>query len=481
MRGLQLAAISLICGCTPQQQPLPQAAPEDPSRRTDKLENLSLPSLARAPSIRPIENLDVLAEDHTQMRWTELADGTFIPFAPPDPALFGLTAAFDTATLPAELRGCEPLRGLRSMIVFHCDNRRPGSRFVAMERATQAIRWRVPYPDAEHKSPPFFGRHGMVLEAGGDETIAYTWATGQVLWRRSQGGASRVIIDDPGIYLLTRGRVHPELVGLDPASGEQVWSKSRYCGLVAGAAIAIEDARGIHRIDVRTGALVATLGPASESCQTGHVRERPARLAEDRVFDLLPGDSIAFPTLQVSRLSTGQVLWRRPKIHLQFAVDADAVYVIDDERTLLALDPETGEARVELSVDYTPEGPQPYAAGGAFAPLITLRSTNGTTTLGRVESATVPEAYTLRGRIVPSDAVSGLHLHLDEEIRIGPHALFPGSDGRFTVHGRRTVGARLEVHSREYAVTATSVTLDGRGTYEIGDIPARPYAHARSD
>lgn len=92
--------------------------------------------------------------------------------------------------------------------------------------------------------------------------------------------------------------------------------------------------------------------------------------------------------------------------------------------------------------------------------------------LGRIERPVSIENYLVHGRFVPRSFLE--ETPVGGEIRLGPHTLFPDQSGEFVARGYRSIGTRLEIDSEYVKVAASGVSLDGRGTYDLGEISLSP-------
>ncbi|WP_434428111.1 PQQ-binding-like beta-propeller repeat protein [Nannocystis pusilla] len=386
-------------------------------------------------------------------RWTELGDGTFIPFAPEDPTAFGLPRALDPSPLPTELRGCQPFRGLRTTIMFFCDGGGLSARLVAARRDNWAIEWRLPHPGPDPEERVYFGRNTFIV-AGVDD-IAYSLATGKPVWRRDTFQRNRVEFRDPAVYLVGEPQGPAGLVAFDFDTGAELWRMDRYCHVLAGAdGLVVDHPGGIYRVDPQTGSIVDTLGSPRERCRRGEDAHDTAWMADGRIFAATHEPASGY-AIEASYLSSGKLLWRRPVVWPHFVVAHDAVYVWN-AGTLLALDPATGDSLAEHTIPFGTR--RMYAAGGAFGPLLVQQSHTWVTTLGRVAAPAASETYSVRGRIVQREA---------DALWLGPHELLPQVGGRFTVQGRRSVGTRFELVRSDGDPVKPLLTLDGRREYDV--------------
>nr|WP_276604913.1 SUMF1/EgtB/PvdO family nonheme iron enzyme [Nannocystis sp. RBIL2] len=422
----------------------------------------------------PLDQLDVLGQQPVaEPRWSELADGRFLPFVPAAPSAHGLRGAVDRSAFPASAGRCTPLRGLRSLVVFACDDAER-RRLIAVDREGKNIRWQNPYRGRKPEQDVHFGLQTLVIETrdagGAGELFGYSLATGEPLWRSPLARDDRTWFHAGGVYRIDSRLSRPFLRACDPASGDILWSRDAGCGLVHGEALVIEDARGFHRLDPATGAELATLGPPRSHCGSATDLSSAPQIAGGRLHDFTPSPEFA-GGLRVFDLATGQERWRRAHVAPEdVAIDADAVYLLEDDH-FLALDPATGAVRVTLTLQRSTRGPRVYAVDDPTGPWVLVDGLHHAIALGRALGPVVPEEFVVQGRIVGAGLPPAGDLwHL---VTLGPQHLRFDDQGRFEAQGTRSVGTRLALESTELNLAAASITLDGRRRYDLGTVRVR--------
>lgn len=440
----------------------------------DNVERFTRPAF-RKPPARPLAHLTLLAREPAQAtRWTELESGIFIPFAPDDPAAFGLAAPLDRSRFPSTIVNCVPLRGLLTTIVVRCD----AGQIIALERDTFLPRWVS--TDVQRSSRTDIGfapRHFVspltyTYARENDAYAGYSLASGRRLWRTEARTPARTWLDDARGYIVEPTR----LTAYDLADGHILWSvqRSYNCPVASGdGMIILEDPTGYRPVDPATGALGPPLADPPTNCVTRPFRSHKPRIAAGRlfVFDLPVPDALR------ARDLTGAELWRSPDFPtLLLAADHDAVYVRGPDG-LVVLDAATGTTALELSIEELHKV-DVFHGAGAFGPLVLAYGRDETLILGRGPEPAVREEYTIRGRVPFSGNVWQIH--------VGPHAVDRDARNRFVVRGHSVVGDDLRLtveiqpalgmqpYSAELVPMHRSgssiLVLDGRGTYDLGDL-----------
>ncbi|MEZ4452507.1 MAG: SUMF1/EgtB/PvdO family nonheme iron enzyme [Nannocystaceae bacterium] len=360
-------------------QVLPRVpAPRGRGRVGEALEHLTLPPLVREAPTRPPENLDVVGSERlAHVRWTELGDGRFIPFAPEDPYAFGLPRPFDSSKLPADHGVCQPIRGLSTSVVLRCGDSRDRSNLVAIDRSGGRVLWDIPFLEEElgyymHFSPTTLVVYSVQGER--EELIGYSLATGHPLWRRESTAAMSAWIDDTGVYEIEDS--DQSLWAVNPETGLVSWRRDHVCRQFISDELVIGDLRGIHRVDPRTGADLDTRGQGQDVCNFVWGLHF---VVEDLLVEQRG------PYLRAYDLESVQKLWERNEVD-RFAFVRDAVYAVEGG-TLLVLEPTTGLVRASVSVEADVRSVDAFPAGGAYGPLVVVEGLHHhVVTLGRVEA-----------------------------------------------------------------------------------------------
>jgi hypothetical protein len=211
----------------------------------------------------------------------------------------------------------------------------------------------------------------------------------------------------------------------------------------------------------------------------------PGVIAEGRLFAFDSDSQTNSSPLRAFDLQTQRELWRAEGFvdHLIVAAD-DGVYVTGlSERVLFALDAATGKIEAEISIGSSFDvSIEPI--GGAAGPLLVVRDLYvGQWILGRVDPAPTPESYLIRGRLSPTEGLSRRRV-AGVRVQVVEQVVKTDKQGRFSARGA-TLGVIpvspaddfYEYQEADYgrsrvAFDPRKVVLEGKGTYELGDISA---------
>lgn len=332
-----------------------------------------------------------------------------------------------------------------------------------------------------------------------DHLLAWALHDGREQWSRvgsPTGSFTRIKLlwaDENNTYLLgDRG-----LLAFDPVTGASTWDitlASPDCGVATGEGfVVVENPDGYLVLDAATGipqgrlpdSAVTSCAWMSHSYQNGVA---PGIIAQGRLFALEGSAPTGMTSpLRAYDLRAKKSLWRVEGYSGELLVaDHDAVFVNSPRRTLLvALDAASGRREAEISIGaafYLSVEP----VGGAAGPLLVLDDDDlGQWILGRTDPAPVPEAYVIRGRLIPEKGlarrrVAGVRLIIGEEqVRTDKQGRF---SARGTTLGVISVGPPEDLYNyqddgdEDYYTRVTidpqKVELQGKGTYDLGDIVA---------
>jgi len=325
-----------------------------------------------------------------------------------------------------------------------------------------------------------------------DALVAFALDSGREVWRMP-GGADgafsrvrRLWLDGERGYLLgDRG-----LAAFDTVTGALLWSGvavATGCGVASAEdRLVVEDpGAGHRRIDPQTGATLSHIVAARGACQwdTGTWGgTAPGVIEGEQLLAFDPPNADQIATLRAFDLQTGLERWRRAQLGVELLLaDHDAVYVARAPELLTALDAASGATRAEVSIGsgYTATV---EPGGGAAGPLVVVEAELvGTWILGRAEQPGVPEAYTIRGRLVPQ-GISRKRV-ANVPVRVGERKVRTDATGRFEVRGKAVgaVGVALgtsvgpDQGGSRVRFDASAVVLTGQGRYELPDIDLREW------
>ncbi|WP_257231343.1 PQQ-binding-like beta-propeller repeat protein, partial [Streptomyces sp. UH6] len=202
---------------------------------------------------------------------------------------------------------------------------------------------------------------GVVI-ATGDPLKGFDAATGKELWSREEltvPGAQMLL--GGGTLYLASGQYDGDVVGIDPATGEETW-RSRLGGAYGDPRVIAVDDTQVYVIaeEVENGELTDRNVIAAIDTASGRAvwkERRDAGTEEHGIIAAARGRHLVYTdyrkNLTVRDTSTGQQVWTR-KIsefnYQRFAVEGDLVILADDGK-LLAVDLATGKDRWSLTAD----------------------------------------------------------------------------------------------------------------------------------
>ncbi|HLT34998.1 MAG TPA: PQQ-binding-like beta-propeller repeat protein [Enhygromyxa sp.] len=516
MRLLSLRSTPLMlvaCGCAPhgeelQPQPLPSHGAEpithdreqtiveaEPPARTPTVVAPRLPELA--PS-RPLAQLAPLWHEYDVNRpapRSSMAVGYSSVAIDPTAA-----AALGISGVPVDLEAVAPpgsttIRWAGPMLLLSSHS---GSSFtavvppaeVAWAASEQLTRSYIQLVSESMLVASFYGPDS-------DQLIGWALDDGREQWTRIGSAVApftRVMqlwTDDGNAYLLgDRG-----LLVFDPVTGIIAWDQalaSPDCGVATGDGfVVIEDPGGYQLLDAATGTdkgrVPNTTAPSCRWMAYSYAGVAPGVIAEGRLFAFL-GDPITVddsPLLGFDLL-TRQQLWRAEGVSDDLLVaDHDAVYVASpSQRVLRALDAATGKQQAEISIGVSFQlSVEPV--GGAAGPLLVVDDDDyGQWILGRTDPPPTLESYVIRGRLIPEQGlarkrVAGVRLLVGEDLVV------TDKKGRFSARGTALGVIPVMPADDLYAyrddddwdylhvtIDPRQVELEGKGSYELGDIVA---------
>lgn len=464
---------------------------------------VELPILAAptpiAPPTRPLANLAILHRSPYQRhpdRWWRIGD-TYLPTDTTDTHPFAHGDPIDRAALPEALREFTPLRDLGDAVLMTAGWSN-NLRYIALDRSDATIRWQLGLAPHGASYQQFIAPSALVAEIYGDgvdAVLAFSLATGREVWRIS-GGPDRPFTRIKHLWTDgARGYLHTDrgLSAFDPATGAIAWQDvavDEGCGVATGdGALVVEtaDGRGHRRLDPATGRELARIGALARTCAWGKSPYddgvTPGVIASGRLIAFDPPDRRGNALLRAHDLAAGELRWTRAGLAREFLLaDHDAVYATRTGESVLALDAATGDPQVEISIggEFTLDV---HAGGGDHGPLVVVTAHGiGAWILGRAEQPAVPESFRIRGRLVPDGVRRGQLAGVP--VRAGERRVRTDAAGRFTVQGR-AIGALLVALGNERGpgepggstvrFEPVHVPLDGRGTYDVGDIALYPW------
>ena len=455
-----------------------------------------LPVLAAAPvataPTRPLANLAVLQRSGGAGDSLWPIGAGYVGLEVKAAEALGLTDPLHRPTFPATLQGFDVLRSLGATVLMARGgwNER---KYVAIEPGTFKVRWQADLKTRSYEQ--FVAPRTLVVQAYGeasDALVAYALDSGRELWRIAGGDAApfmrvrRLWNEGERGYLLG----DHGLAAFDTVTGAVLWSGVAVapgCGVAsAGERIVIEDPTAGHRrIDPETGASVSRIAGARGDCMWDlGAWDSPARavIAGERLLAFDAPTAAGTATLRAFDVQTGAELWRRAQLGpKQLLADQDAVYVERAAELLTGLDAASGETRVELSIGsaYT-LSVEP--GGGPAGPLVFVDSElGGTWILGRAERPAVPEAYTIRGRLV-AEGIARKRV-ANVPVRVGERKVKTDTNGRFEARGAAigAIGVALgtdrgpDQGGSRVRFDPVLVVLDGTGRYAPPDIALREW------
>ncbi|WAS97272.1 SUMF1/EgtB/PvdO family nonheme iron enzyme [Nannocystis punicea] len=462
---------------------------------------LAAPAPRHAPT-RPLANLALVQRIGgygDAERWWPIGDD-WLDGRDVQADVLQLPDALETAGLPEGLRDFIPIRRLGDDLLLMRGGWGSSLRFVAVERAGYKIRWQIAFANYGSTYEQFVAPRTFVAEIYGqqaDAIIGFGLADGRELWRIAGGEqfkftrASRLWTDGERGYV----RGDRGLLAFDPTTGAILWSDvavGEGCGVVArDGALVIEEPgpQGHRRLDPATGAELGRIGGGGERCVwdadpiDGGVAS--AVLEDSRLFafDVPAKRHQHKAALRAYDLASGRELWRREGLGTDVLLaDHDAVYVSRVAGVLVGLEPATGAPQVEISLaggfDLSL-----LAGGGPRGPLLLAHGSGGNDwLLGRGEQPSAPEAYTVRGRLVP-DGLSRRQVR-GVPVWVGEKLVRSDAAGRFSARGLASGAIAVGVDENHgpgvpggstVRFDAVTVVLDGHGTYDLGDVTLYPW------
>ena len=240
--------------------------------------------------------------------------------------------------------------------------------------------------------------------------------------------------------------------------------------------------QALRVLDADTGAtlrrITGTTGACTSGLGTWEGGTAPAVIVSQRLFAFDPPAKQG-ATLRAFDLEGGEPLWRPAQLDATtLLADHDAVYVQRVPGVLTAIDAVTGETRGEVSIggEFSAGVAQVGAAAG---PVVIVRDNLGATViLGRAPQPVAPEAYTIRGRLVPENIPAREVASVP--LKVGERRVRTDAKGRFEVRGTAlgaidiTLGTDRgphEARGSHVRLDATSVVLERKGTYDVPAIP----------
>jgi outer membrane protein assembly factor BamB len=455
--------------------------------RDAELPILAAPPPRTAPT-RPLANLAVLhrAPDPPDIEWP--IGGRYIALDPATAAAIGLQDPLRRAEVPPALREFRALRSLGATVLMSWDayNER---KFVAVEPTTYKVRWQSDLKTRSYDQQ--VAPRTLVAQSYGadvDILTAFALDSGREVWRTPGGPDGpftrirRIWLEgERGYFTSDRG-----LTAFDPTTGAIAWTAPVRpgCGVATSPHhVVVEDPGPGHRaLDPATGALVRRIHGSLNRCvwaeSTHDGGTANAAIDGDQLVAFEPpAVDKQVARLHAFDLQTGAERWRGPVVAVDLLlIDHDAVYVQRAPEVLTALDAATGQPRAEISI-----GSEYSAAiepgGGAAGPLLVVQATQtGTWIVGRGEQPPVLEAYTIRGRLAPTNIPKRSAGNVP--VRVGERKVRTDASGRFEVRGKAlgAVGIALGTdrgpheHGSRVRFESTAVTLTGQRTYDVGDI-----------
>lgn len=452
------------------------------------------PVLAATPAalapVRPLANLAIL--DHQDsvydppLLWTMGA--AFVPLPVEVGARLGLQQHLQHGARPTALKSFRPVRWLGDAVLLS-DASSYDFKLASIDPSTYRLRWQAALGTMGRTYKQVVTPRTFVALFNGDidRLAAFALDSGREVWRVDGGPAApfghvkELWADgERGFLLGDRG-----LVAFDANTGATLWSLTLApeCGLVAAPGLlVVEDPAAYRVIDPASGAELRRIG-APKGCRweaAGYEARSYGAVADGLLvtFDPLPAEGAdEHGALQAYDLATGAARWRLPKVEKQpLVVDHDAVFLSRGPEHLVALDAATGVEQVEISIGSS-FSLAVHPVGGEAGPLIVVEG-NGQWVLGRGTAPVVPEAYTIRGRVVSPEHVPR-RSHVNLPVRVGEKVVRTDERGRFEARGK-AIGAvviglgsgrgpdvrgGLRVRFEDQAVF-----LDGSGTYVHPDI-----------
>ena len=456
-----------------------------------------LPVLAPRPSRavpgRALENLTIISRDGAS--WWPVADRYIRLDEAVAPAL-GVRDPISIEDLPPVIQDSEPMVKLGEITLWRGGWAR-GRHFVAFDTHGPKIRWEVNLAVYGSSFIDLVGPQTLVAGIYGDEAdqlIGFALDDGSKVWQL-KGGQSDVFHRLDAVWIEGE-RAYASgdrgVLSFDPATGAILWSGvalGRGCGLAHSPGwLILERENSLQIVDAKTGAELRQIDRpgGATGCRWGLTDYEggvaDGVIADDRLFAFGEvKDELA--TLYAVDLKTGAIAWKRPRLDVGvLAADNDAVYVASGGQTLQALHVATGTPAIEFlwggAFDLEVVG-----GGGAAGPLVRVETANaGTWVLARAPEPTIPESYTIRGRLVADDGVAKRRI-AGVRVQVGGRKVKTDSRGRFRVKGRGLGVVGVAPHSLEelyeaaehgwgpfFIFSGENVVLDGSGSYDLGEL-----------
>ncbi len=428
---------------------------------------------------------------------------TYIEIDAAKAGTLGFQHSVEIGKLPPALADFEPIHPAGPLVLMHAGWRRSGY-FVAFDRDTAAIRWQANFESLGRSYDRVVTPKALVASLYGmdvDVVVGLALVDGRELFKKTgskAGEFSRVrkLWDDGDRVYLAGDR---GVLAFDATSGQTLWGPvavGTSCGVAVGDGfVVVEDPAKGHRVlDAATGLQRRRL-PAQPSVGTckwggdawdGGVADAVVEAGKLYAFDP-PVEGKRGPILRATDLQTGSQQWARTGLLGQLlVVDQDAVLSDRAGAVLVALDSGNGTPQAEISLGYSPTQVEVAAGGGKAGPLVRVRDEQDNEwILGRVENQPQPEAYSVRGRLVPDPDTGVRRRHVARvPIRVKTKRVRSDKGGKFVARGQ-AIGAVLvsydgptsyeDFKGDPYSRTLTRfdpklVVLSGAGTYKLGEI-----------
>jgi len=446
---------------------------------------------------RPLGNLTILSRN-ADTWWS--VGGRYMQLDPLVAPALDVHDPLELGPIPEVLGGLTPSAQLGAMTLYRGGWAR-GRRLVALERETMMIRWELNLSVYGSSFLDTVGPQTLVVGIYGDTAdtlLGFALDDGTEVWRIEGGEGAETLMNrvedlwiegDRGFARGDRG-----VISFDLVSGAILGAPvpiAAGCGVAHGdrrLVIEEEDALRIFDVDASGLSEVGTIArpEGAKGCLWGQTYD------DGGVIDGVvsggtlytfgpPRDTVG--TLYAIDLEGGAVRWKRPKLDVDtLTVGQDGVYVARAGEFLLALDATTGAQAIELSTAGS-FSVELVNGGGAAGPLVVVETDSaGFWVLGRAAEPTPPEAYTIRGRLVPDEGVPRRRV-AGVDVRIGGRWHRTDSRGRFRGKGRTlgAIGVTTHDDTELYEAAENSwgpffrfdgenVFLNGSATYDVGDL-----------
>jgi hypothetical protein len=460
----------------------------------DRVPPIVAPTLPELVPTRPLASLAPLWHhldiDGPAPRTVMAVGEAAVAINPADAAVIGISGAAVELDALAGLPNLQPMRWAGPLLLFSTST---NTSFTAVE-APAKVAWTTPDVTARSYLQLVSDRVLVAshYDTQSDFLVAWALHDGRKEWHLVGSAATQFTrvknlwTDGTHGYLLSdRG-----LLVFDPVTGTTAWEASvtsPECGVATGEGfVVIEDPGGHRVLDAETGtpsARLSSMGLAK--CGWLDYGFSPGVIAEGRLFAFDSDTDTGSSRLRAIDLQSQRELWHAEGFADDFVLAAaDGVYVISpSERVLFALDAATGKIQAEISIgssfDVSIE-----PVGGAAGPLLVVSDLYvGHWILGRVDPAPTPESYVIRGRLSPTEGLARRRL-AGVRVQVGEQVVKTDKQGRFSARGA-TLGVIpvtqaddfYEYQESEYersrvAIDPRKVVLEGKGTYDLGDIPA---------